>query len=128
VLVEELKKHRRLVVESFREAMEFKAFTDISYLFATKFVNIPGNNIKLILGHSQYGGAAGMSDQEVTSLDLPNHFSVAKNKYFFSLVHQQQVALFEGLFFDLIRILLLDRPESDLLGLLNFFSTILIDS
>ena len=111
MLVEKLKKHRSLVVDSFRESMEFKAFTDLSYMFATEFAKIPGNNIKITLGHSEYGGVVGMSDQEVTHSDLPDHFSSARNAYFFSLVHQQQVALFESLFFDLVRILLVDRPE-----------------
>lgn len=111
MLVEKLREHRGLIVQSFRDAMEFKAFTDLSYMFATNFVEIPGNNIRIILGHSQYGSAAGMLDQEVSSADLPNHLSVAKNRYFFSLVHQQQVSLFESLFFDLLRILFLDRPE-----------------
>lgn len=110
MLVEKLKEHRRLVVASFREAMEFKAFTDLAYVLATEFAQIPEKKGKFILGHSQYGGAAGMSDQEVNFSDLPNHFAAAKTKYFFSLVHQQQVALFESLFFDLIRILLLDKP------------------
>jgi hypothetical protein len=36
LLVEELKKHRKLIVDSFREAMEFKAFTDISYVLARR--------------------------------------------------------------------------------------------
>ncbi|TAJ93212.1 MAG: hypothetical protein EPO31_03100 [Gammaproteobacteria bacterium] len=109
--MEELKNLKKTIIESFREAMEFKAFTDLSYLFATNFVQIPGSKIRIVLGHSQYGGAVGLSDQEVTSADLPNHFSTAKNNYFFSLIHQQQVSLFESLFFDVIRILLSDRPE-----------------
>ena len=52
-----------------------------------------------------------MVDQEVNINDLPNYLDNAKQNYFFSLIHQQQVALFEHLFFDFIKILLLDRPE-----------------
>lgn len=111
MLLEELRRHRLLIVDSFREAMEFKAFTDLSYMLATKFVEIPENERKMVLGHSMYGSVVGLSDQEVNFSDLPSHFSAAKNNYFFSLVHQQQVSLFEHLLFDLIRILLLDRPE-----------------
>lgn len=35
-------------------------------------------------------------------------------QYFLSLVHQQQVSLFEHLFFDLVRILLLDKADERL--------------
>lgn len=111
MLVEKLKEHRLLIIESFSQAMEFKAFTDLSYIFATTLVEKYEQNLNLTLQHSIYGSATGMSDKKVTSADLPTHFSSAKNKYFFSLVHQQQVSLFENLFFDLLRILLLDRPE-----------------
>lgn len=111
MLIKELKEHRNLVIVSFRDAMEFKAFTDLSYILATKLVNKYERDLKIALQHSLYGSAAGMTDQLVTSVDLPTYFSTAKDKYFYSLVHQQQVSLFENLFFDLLRILLLDRPE-----------------
>ena len=111
MLITKLKSHRELIIDSFRDAMEFKAFTDLSYMFATKYTKNPGNNQKIILGHSNYGSTIGLTDQEVKLSDLPDYFFSAKNKYFLSLVHQQQVSLFEHLFFDLIRILLLDRPE-----------------
>lgn len=111
MLVDELKQHKEKVVAEFREAMEFKAFTDLAYVFAKEFAGLPGNNRKLVLGHSQYASEVGMVDQEVNLNDLPSHLDNAKQNYFFSLIHQQQVALFEHLFFDLIKILILDRPE-----------------
>lgn len=112
MLVEHLKNHRILIVNSFREAMEFKAFTDLSYVFATEYVKTPIMSRKrIVLGHSDYGSSVGLIDQEVKISSLPKCFLDAKNMYFFSLVHQQQVALFEHLFFDLLRLIILDRPD-----------------
>lgn len=111
MLVDELKQHKEKVLSEFRDAMEFKAFTDLAYMFAKEFSGLPENNRRLFLGHSQYASEVGMVDQEVNINDLPDYFDNAKENYFFSLIHQQQIALFEHLFFDLIKIFLLDRPE-----------------
>lgn len=111
MLVDDLRSIKKIIIDSFRDAMEFKAFTDLSYVLATEFAQIPRNNRKFVLSHSKYGAAVGLSDQVIAISDMPNHFSTTKNKYFFSLIHQQQVSMFESLFFDIIRIILIDKPE-----------------
>jgi hypothetical protein len=112
MIVENLKKHREHIRTSFCEAMEFKAFTELAYLFATKYIDTtPGPPREVVLGYSDYASEIGMSDQNIPSSELPAYFASVKEKYFLSMVHQQQIALFEHLFFDLIRILLVDKPE-----------------
>ncbi|MCD1586965.1 hypothetical protein K7H09_13170 [Halomonas sp. IOP_14] len=54
MLVDKLKQHKEKVLAEFREAMEFKAFTDLAYVFAKKFSGLPENNRRLVLGHTQY--------------------------------------------------------------------------
>ena len=80
MLVDELKKHKEKILSEFREAMEFKAFTDLAYVFAKGFSGLPGNKKRIILGHSQYGSEVGMVDKEVNISDLPAYFDNAKKK------------------------------------------------
>jgi hypothetical protein len=92
--------------------MEFKAFTDLSFMLATRFVSQPNMNSRFILGHSDYGKHLGVTDQEIVLSDLPKLFSKTKDGYYFSFVHQHQVAIFEHMFFDLLRIILKNQPRS----------------
>lgn len=111
MLVGELEQHKEKILNEFRGVMEFKAFTDLAYMFAKTSSELTDKNRKLVLGYSDYASEVGMVDQEVNVSDLPDYFDNVKQEYFFSLVHQQQVTLFEHHFFHLVRIFLLDRPE-----------------
>ncbi|WP_284381187.1 hypothetical protein [Litoribrevibacter albus] len=111
MLVSKLTNHKEKILKEFKDAMEFKAFTDLAYLLATNVSEAPGNNSKFTLGYSEYANKFGLTDQEVNIKDLKVHFENAKTRYLDFLVHQQQVSLFEHSFFDLLKILLLDKPE-----------------
>lgn len=109
---EKLKLHRESIISSFKNIMEFKAFTQLAYSLASQFATLEGiSDRPLILGHSSYASEVGMTDESLIMSQLPNKFKTSQETHFMSLVHQQQVALFEHLFFDLIKIILIDRPE-----------------
>lgn len=92
--------------------MEFKVFTDLAYIFASEHVTTGHETTeKAVIAYSQFASEFGIPDQQTLISDLPAYFASAKEKYFLSMVHQQQIALFEHFFFDLIRVLLMDRPE-----------------
>ena len=110
LLLESLKSLRSRILEDFCAAMEFKAFTDLAYIFGAKYSSQPESTEKIILGHSEYAGEFGLSDQEVNISELPKFFDRAKESYLFSFVHQHQVSLFENIFFDLLRLILQDQP------------------
>lgn len=111
MLVDGLKAHRARIIRELREAMEFKAFTDLAYVMATALVQGSGKFHPIVLGFSDFASAAGMQDEVVAKDMLPLRFAKAKENYFFAMVHEHQVALFEHLFFDELRLLLLHQPK-----------------
>jgi len=112
LLIETLQNHRTKIIESFREAMEFKAYTDLAFNLAGDFSQQPTMNHRFILGHSSYGSHLGLEDTEVVVSNLPTIFSPIKGDYLLSFVHQNQVSLFEHLFFDLLKIVITNQPQS----------------
>ena len=112
MLIESLQNHRAKIIESFREAMEFKAYTELAFHLASEFSQQPGMNHRFILGHSDYGSHLGLKDTEIVVSNLPTIFSPVKDDYLLSFVHQNQVSLFEHLFFDLLKIIITNQPQS----------------
>ena len=112
MLIESLQNHRTKIIESFREAMEFKAYTDLAFNLASEFSQQPAMNTRFILGHSNYASHLGLVDTEVIVPNLPKIFSPIKDDYLLSFVHQNQVSLFEHLFFDLLKIIITNQPQS----------------
>lgn len=112
LLKDTLENHRKRIVESFREAMEFKAYTDLAFHLASEFSQHPSMNYQFVLGHSDYGSHLGLVDTEVLVPDLPKTFLPIKENYLLSFVHQNQVSLFEHLFFDLLKIMISHQPQS----------------
>lgn len=90
--------------------MEFKAFTSLAYQFAFAHAETLPRNGKFILSYSNFAHSIGLSDKEVNASELAVLFGEARDNHFLSLVHQHQVALFEHLFFDMLRLLLSDQP------------------
>lgn len=112
MIIEKLKKLKQNIVDLFQESMEFKAFTSLAYMFANEYSQEDKlKNATIHLAHSEYSGKVKLSDQTLVISEIPKFLDKVQNKYFFSLVHQQQVSLFENLFFDIIKIILDDRPE-----------------
>jgi hypothetical protein len=113
LIVEELKEHREYILTSFRGAMEFNVFTDLAYIFASEYSTTSHEATgKVKIAYSQFASEFEIPDKQILISELPAYFfESAKDKYLLSMVHQQQIALFEHFFFDLIRVLLMDRPE-----------------
>ncbi|MFQ2147348.1 hypothetical protein ACK33U_01865 [Aeromonas jandaei] len=112
MLIKILENHRNRIIESFREAMEFKAYTDLAFSLASDYSQHPSMNRRFIMGHSGYASHLGLEDTEVIISNLPSIFLPIKGDYFLSFVHQNQISLFEHLFFDLLKILLSKQPQS----------------
>lgn len=111
MLIESLQQYRSRIIESFREATEFRAITELSFIYANEYVSEHKKDIQITLAHSSYGKHLGIADQKLNGSNLPKHLGKAA-EHFFPFVHQHHVSLFEHLFFDLLRIILLDQPES----------------
>jgi len=110
MIVERLKSLRERVVKEFCTAIEFKGFTILAYQMASEQAKALPSNNKYTIGYSEFAHSLGLLDKTVKSPELAVHFEHAKEQHFFSLVHQHQVALFEHLFFDTLRLLLTDQP------------------
>ncbi|MBU2640952.1 MAG: hypothetical protein KJ889_04035 [Gammaproteobacteria bacterium] len=90
--------------------MEFKAFTTLAYQFAFEHAKTLPENARFVVSYSNFAHSIGLPDNVVNALGLATIFEEARDKHFLSLVHQHQVALFEHLFFDMLRLLLTDQP------------------
>lgn len=110
MLADALKFLRERVVKDFCGVMEFKAFTSLAYQFAFEHAKTLPENARFIVSYSNFAHSIGLSDKTVSPPELATLFEEARNKHFLSLVHQHQVALFEHLFFDMLRLLLADQP------------------
>ncbi|EIV1709770.1 hypothetical protein ACEV85_23150 [Vibrio parahaemolyticus] len=109
---EQLEQHKTQVLSAFKDIMHFKAMTQLAYNMGAEHSRLPAvSNRKLRLAHSMYASEVGMHDEEVKMSELGDKFKLSETTHFFSLIHQQQVALFEHLFFDMVKIILVDRPE-----------------
>jgi hypothetical protein len=102
---------RTAMVDEFCAAVEFKAFTELAYVFATQYTIPQVQSAPVTIGYSQFAGATGLADRTFPAADIQGHIRTAKERYFFSLIHQHQVALFEHNFFRLIRLLIEHEPR-----------------
>jgi hypothetical protein len=111
VIVERLISLRERIVNEFCRAMEFKAFSDMAYQMASAQAKaIPSDKKKFIIGYSKFAHSLGLSDKTINAHELAVQLDHAKDEHLLSMVHQHQVALFEHLFFDILRLLLTDQP------------------
>lgn len=110
MLIDSLISLRARVIKEFCAVMEFKAFTDLAYKFSADYTKTLSSEEQIVIGYSAFAHSLGLSDRTIKIIELPNHFTRAKDDHFLSLVHQQQVALFEDFFFDMLRNLLADQP------------------
>jgi len=111
LLVDALKIFRERVVKQFCAVMEFKAFTDLAYQVTSKQANtMPPDWPSFVIGYSTFAHSFGLSDLTIKAKELPTHLTRAKDEYLAPLMFQNQVALFEYLFFDMLRLLLVDKP------------------
>ncbi len=106
----ELNTLRTRVINDLCAAMEFKAFTQLAYNMATSHCNCANSGPGVILGYAEFAHSLGLPDKTIATNMLPQHFSSALDGPFLSLVHQQQIVIFESGFFDLLKILLMDQP------------------
>lgn len=111
MFLELLENHRTKIIQSFREAMEFKAYTQIAFLLANETAVQPNMSDRFIMGHSSYGNHLDLIDEEVAIYDLPKLFKPVIDNYLLSFVHQNQVSLFESLFFELLGIIIANQPR-----------------
>jgi hypothetical protein len=110
LLVDGLKSLRERVIQEFCGIMEFKAFTNLAYQLSSAHAKtLPLTNI-FVIGYSDFAHSIGLPNKTVKPTELATHFERAMDEHFLSLVHQHQVALFEHLFFDMLRLLLSDQP------------------
>lgn len=105
MIQEELAALRARTIQEFCGVMEFKAFTDFAYLTSSQ-----ATGGGAVLGYEKFGPHLGVPNRIVEARDVPSHIEAAKDGYFLSLVHQHQVAIFEHIFFDVLRVILLNQP------------------
>ena len=111
MIEEELSILRSRVVEEFCGVMEFKAFTDFAYLMSSGAAAANADTGGgAVLGYADFGPYLGVPNRTVEMRDIPRHIQAAKDGYFLALVHQHQVALFEHILFDVLRVVLLNQP------------------
>jgi hypothetical protein len=110
LLINALKSLRERVVKEFCGVMEFKAFTDLAYQLSSANAKSLMGDTNVTILYSGFAHSIGLSDKTVKPTELAMQFARAKDEYFLSLVHQHQVALFEHLFFDMLRLLLTNQP------------------
>ncbi len=107
---ESLKSLRCRVIQQFKDVMEFKAFTTLAYNYATSHAkSLPAKEV-LTIKYATFAASIGLQDIKITSADLPPQYEKAQNEFLLSLVHQQQLAIFEQQLFDVLELLLLDQP------------------
>jgi hypothetical protein len=102
---------RDRAVHDFCAAMEFKAYTQLAFKFAEAHAKCASAPARMVLGYSKFAHSLGLPDKEIGTADISQHFLNAGGEPLLSLVHQHQVVVFEAAFFDLIRLLLLDKPK-----------------
>jgi hypothetical protein len=111
MIQEELAALRVRTIREFCGVMEFKAFTDLAYLTSSQEISAsPHTDGGAILSYADFGPHLGVPDETVEASDLPHRIEAAKDGYFLSLVHQHQVAIFEHILFDILRVILLEQP------------------
>lgn len=111
MIVERLKSLRERVAKEFCRAIEFKAFSDMAYQMAsTQAKTIPSDKNKFTIAYTKFAHSLGLSDKTINAHELAAYLDHAKDDHLLSMVHQHQVALFEHLFFDILRLLLTDQP------------------
>lgn len=102
--------HHR-VITSFCGVMEFRAFTEYAYTMLSQAASITTDEeAGIVIDYTQFGSWLGISNRHVEMKDLPIEMQKAKEDYLLSLVHQHQVSLFEHIFFDILRVVLLQSP------------------
>lgn len=106
MIKEELSALRKRTVQEFCRIMEFKALTDFAYMRALQ----TATNDTLTIGYETFGPYLGVADRLIHGDGVPRQIKQAKDDYFLSLVHQQQVAIFEHILFGTLRIVLIGQP------------------
>lgn len=110
MLIQKLQDLRNRTVESFCGAMEFRAITQLTYDLATEGATAPGAAGGAIIGYEQFAKHLGVKNLNIEVEDFPKKIEEAKNSYLLFLAHQQQVALFEHILFDVLRDIIVDQP------------------
>lgn len=111
MIEEDLVKLRSRTIEEFCGVMEFKAFTDFAYMRSSQAAAANAHaSGGTIIDYDDFGPHLGVPSKTVLTRDLPRHITAAKDGYFLLLVHQHQVALFEHILFDVLRVVLLNQP------------------
>jgi len=111
MLVEKLKEHRSHILKEFNEIMNFKAFTTLAYIFASDYAKQHPPHKTVSLPYTDSVNPGEPTNKSISFSSLPEYFIEVQDKYLFSLIHQHQVSLFEHLYFDLLRLILENRPQ-----------------
>jgi hypothetical protein len=109
MVVQKLVAIRDRTIREFTGIMEFKAVTQLAYKVGAEFgQSEPRANFRI--GYSQFAGSIGLADKDFSASELVSEFQGAEDEYLLSFVLQHQVAIFENLFFDILKALLFDHP------------------
>ncbi len=109
MLIESLESLRSRVITDFCAVMEFKLYTDLAYILSGEYTkSIPGG--EFIIDYPAIAPFLSLAPNIINPYELPHRLEQAKNSYLLLLVHQQQVAIFENSFFDILRTLFIDQP------------------
>src|SRR5208283_2896715 len=91
--------------------MEFRALTNMAYHMASSQSKaILSDKPALIIGYSDFARPIILPDKPLTHRELADYLEHAEEEYLLSMITQHQVALFEHFFFDILRIILTDKP------------------
>jgi len=110
MLKQSLTSLRERTVREFCACMEFKAFTHIAYEMATDLAKRPDVVGEITIGYDAFAKEFGIANRVVNLKEMPKDFARAKEGNFLPMIHQYQVALFEHIFFDVLRLILINHP------------------
>lgn len=109
--VESLNQLRERAISEFCFSMDFKAFTGLSYKFAIEHAAHEAPGTIFHIPYSRFVDQFTTESKAINLASFPEEIAKIRDRHFLPLVHQHQVAVFEYLYFDLLRILLLNQPK-----------------
>lgn len=110
MLIESLQVLREQTINDFCSAMEFKSYTQLGYQFASDFAAKMPQQTTITIGYSEFAHSLGLQDKTVPPNELAGYLTGAYDKHFLQLIVQHQVAVFESMFFDTLRTVLIAQP------------------
>ncbi len=108
--VASLRALRTQAINNFCAVMEFKAYTQLGYQFASNFAATMPQQTAITIGYSEFAHGLGLQNKTVLPNELSGYFTRAYDEHFLQLIVQHQIALFESMFFDALRTVLIAQP------------------